>query len=478
VDVEDEMNQRKVTVVIPAYNQAEFLGKAIQSVLDQTFADFEIIVVNDASPDHTEVVVKQFDDPRLRYICHEENRGLPAARNTGMRASSGEIIALLDADDLFHPQKLQTHVTYLAQNSDIGVTYNDRFELNHSALTIRDIWCPPQRVSLRDFVLGFPFSPSDMVLRREWAFDVGLFDESYICGGEDVDFPLRLALANCRFANVGLTLNYRRYHTARRRRNLDCRIGDYRRALESAFADPRYPVDERHLRNEAFVSKYLEVAYLALVQEETELGQEFVNQVIRYDPAIIEGNPCRLVQIFMINSIRDHNLNHEVVLQGVFDRLPAKLASLSDQYHWAVARGYLTRGALSLMWDEDDKPGIELLQHAARWGAELDKPFLRFIVDRLVRYESEFGVEAARGSVRVLSRELEKLGNPSQLRWLEGCLLINRAFCDYRAGRHTSVPEKILRAVIKDPVYITNRGILKIFFQSLLSRLLPGNPDA
>jgi glycosyltransferase involved in cell wall biosynthesis len=467
------MDEPVISVVIPAYNQAEFLGEAIQSVLYQTYGHLEVLVVNDASPDRTNDVVAQFDDPRVRLLVHDENRGLPAARNTGMRAAKGEIIALLDADDLFHPEKLQCHVAFLAQHSEIGVAYNNRFELNHSALTVRDIWCPPQSVSLRDFVLGFPFSPSDMVLRREWAFDVGLFDESYKCGGEDVDFPLRLALANCRFANVGLTLNYRRYHTGRKRKALDCRIGDYRRALESAFADPQYPVELQDLRNEAFANKYLEVAYLALVQEATELGQQFVSEVVRYDPTIIAGNPCRLVQAFMKSSIRDQNLNHEVVLRSVLDRLPAELTSLSAQYNWAVAQGYLIRGILSLIWDEQDKSGIELIGQAARWGAELDKPFLRFIVDRLMRYESEFGVEAARKAVSVLSRELEKLGNPSQLRWLEGCLLINRAFRDYKDGQRVSVPRNILRAVHKDPIYLTNRGVLKIFCQSLLSGLLP-----
>jgi hypothetical protein len=145
-------------------------------------------------------------------------------------------------------------------------------------------------------------------------------------------------------------------------------------------------------------SKYLEVAYLALVQEATELGQQFVSEVVRYDPTIIAGNPCRLVQAFMKSSIRDQNLNHEVVLRSVLDRLPAELTSLSAQYNWAVAQGYLIRGILSLIWDEQDKSGIELIGQAARWGAELDKPFLRFIVDRLMRYESEFGVEAARRS--------------------------------------------------------------------------------
>ena len=91
-----------ITVVIPAYNQANYLAAAIQSVLAQSYPNWELLVVNDASPDATNQIVGQFSDPRVRLLIHEQNRGLPAARNTGMRAAQGDIIALLDADDRFH----------------------------------------------------------------------------------------------------------------------------------------------------------------------------------------------------------------------------------------------------------------------------------------------------------------------------------------------------------------------------------------
>ncbi|HRW06852.1 MAG TPA: glycosyltransferase family A protein, partial [Caldilineaceae bacterium] len=102
--------QPKVSVLIPAYKQAAYLGAAIESVLNQSYHNFELIVVSDASPDHTDEVVARYPDPRLIFIEHEENQGLPAARNTGLRAATGEIFALLDADDLFHREKLAAHV--------------------------------------------------------------------------------------------------------------------------------------------------------------------------------------------------------------------------------------------------------------------------------------------------------------------------------------------------------------------------------
>ena len=153
---ENLMGSGLVSVVIPAYKQAQYVGDAIRSVQKQTWPDFEAIVVNDASPDNTSEIVRSFTDPRVKLIIHGENRGLSAARNTGILASSGKILALLDADDMFHPEKLQMHVGFLENHSNIGVTYNARFELNHSDTTIRGIW-RGRRSTLLSWILSEAF---------------------------------------------------------------------------------------------------------------------------------------------------------------------------------------------------------------------------------------------------------------------------------------------------------------------------------
>lgn len=96
-----------VSVIIPTYNRAHLVTRAICSVLAQTFQDFEILVVDDCSTDNTENVVNSYDDPRVRFMAHEVNRGGSAARNTGIRAASGEYLAFLDSDDEWLPEKLE-----------------------------------------------------------------------------------------------------------------------------------------------------------------------------------------------------------------------------------------------------------------------------------------------------------------------------------------------------------------------------------
>ena len=112
----------KVTVIIPTCNRAHLVGRAIQSVLHQTYEDFELSVVDDASPDNTEEVVASFDDPRIRYIRHKHNEGAPAARNTGVGISRGEYIAFLDDDDTWHFEKLERQLAvFESAPCEVGV---------------------------------------------------------------------------------------------------------------------------------------------------------------------------------------------------------------------------------------------------------------------------------------------------------------------------------------------------------------------
>lgn len=112
------------TVVVPLYNTERYIAEALNSLLAQTFEDFEVVVVNDASSDNGPQIVDGFIalDPRIRMVT-QENRGLAGARNTGIREARGRYLALLDADDLFLPQKLERHFDHLEANPSVGVSY-------------------------------------------------------------------------------------------------------------------------------------------------------------------------------------------------------------------------------------------------------------------------------------------------------------------------------------------------------------------
>ncbi|OGM08897.1 hypothetical protein A2159_02760, partial [Candidatus Woesebacteria bacterium RBG_13_34_9] len=113
-----------ISVIIPTYNRALTIKRAIDSVLNQTYQDFEIIVIDDRSTDNTEEVVKIFNDEKLKYIRHEKNKGGSAARNTGIKVAKGEYIAFLDSDDEWHPEKLQKQLNLFNNlDKEFGVIY-------------------------------------------------------------------------------------------------------------------------------------------------------------------------------------------------------------------------------------------------------------------------------------------------------------------------------------------------------------------
>jgi glycosyltransferase involved in cell wall biosynthesis len=115
-----------VSVIIPTYNRAHVISRAIGSVLSQTYQDFEIIVVDDGSTDNTEDVVRSFKDTRVNYIGYKENRGANAAKNVGVRAARGDSIGVLDSDDEYLPERLEKTVHVLRDSSaDIGVVYSN-----------------------------------------------------------------------------------------------------------------------------------------------------------------------------------------------------------------------------------------------------------------------------------------------------------------------------------------------------------------
>lgn len=124
-----------ISVILPTYNREEMLPRSIDSILEQTFQDFELIVVDDASTDDTTAVIDQYDDPRIQFVSHEENRGGGAARNTGIDRAEGEYIAFLDSDDEWKPSKLQRQIERLESSSEAWIAAYCDYRVRMQGLT-------------------------------------------------------------------------------------------------------------------------------------------------------------------------------------------------------------------------------------------------------------------------------------------------------------------------------------------------------
>jgi hypothetical protein len=178
---QNSYGQVNISVVIPAFNAAEFIGETIESVLAQTYEVSEIIVVDDGSTDQTAEVASKF--PKTRVI-RRPNGGQGAARNTGIQAALSEWIAFLDHDDIWHARKTESQIPYATPG--IGVIHANRFD----PITFGSLWHRQAHIT-----------PSGAMVRKQALIDVGGFEESReVMGVEDLNLWLRIAMTDWGFA--------------------------------------------------------------------------------------------------------------------------------------------------------------------------------------------------------------------------------------------------------------------------------------
>src|SRR5215475_9891332 len=179
----------KVSVIIPTHNRAEFLQSAITSVLNQTFQDFEIIIIDDASNDHTREVIANFSDVRIKVRHNQVSKGAAGARNIAIMNSSGEYVAFLDDDDEWLPEKLQIQTCLLDNSpSEVGGVCTGYFTIEKMSGRILST----VNYAMIDLYKGNPIATSSFLLRRECFEKCGLFDESMLACS-DYDMWIRIS---------------------------------------------------------------------------------------------------------------------------------------------------------------------------------------------------------------------------------------------------------------------------------------------
>ena len=191
-----------VSVVIATHNRPGLLAGAVRSVLEQTYRNLELIVVDDASSAETAEMMGRFRDARIRYLRHAEVRGGSAARNTGIANARGCFIAFLDDDDEWLPQKLACQMERFRENPQAGAVYTGFIWMEHQQRRIVDVQIPKKRGYLfDDLMVGNVIgTPSTVVIRRKCFDGVGFFDEALL-SSEDIDMWRRLS-GSCYFDYV------------------------------------------------------------------------------------------------------------------------------------------------------------------------------------------------------------------------------------------------------------------------------------
>jgi len=276
----------KVSVIIPAYNAMNFLPITLESVFNQSFTDYEVIIVNDGSADGIEEWADNIHDSRVRLFS-QVNQGSSVARNTGLANAEGEYIAFLDADDLWDCTKLEKQVYVLEKNPEVGLVYTWVGSANPQGETQGKV----RRHSVEGNVWkvliqhNFVECGSNAMVRRICFETVGQFDPS-LPYGQDWDMWLRIA-ACYPFKVIKEPLIFYRIHPKNKSRNWKLMEQSYNRIFEKVFA--LAPQHLQHLKSRSYGIAYLRIAWKSLQNSGGEYEQAlyFQKQAIVYCPSLI-----------------------------------------------------------------------------------------------------------------------------------------------------------------------------------------------
>ena len=202
-----------VSIIVPCYNQAQYLNEALESVLNQTHKIWECIIINDGSPDNTADIAAEWIKKDSRFIYfYKENGGLSSARNLGLDVAKGDYIQFLDCDDLLEDKKLEVQINHLENNIDVGISVSGYryFEndkniqriLGRNNFLHEVVFCRNDSEIKEVFDLCNPMVISAPLFRKKIIEVVGNFDEG-LSGLEDWDFNFRCALHNFSFEHIG-----------------------------------------------------------------------------------------------------------------------------------------------------------------------------------------------------------------------------------------------------------------------------------
>ncbi len=286
-----------ISVIMPAHNAARFIGEAIQSVLMQTYGNWELIIIDDASSDGTQGIVEAFPDERIRFQ-RVERIGSPAGvRNVGLRLAQGDFIAFLDADDRYFSDTLETLWQQLMEHPEKTAVYGFSHTMDEQGRYIPgdghlqktpdgEYKLDVAYVHTWQFILAGYIScllPA-LMLRRDTLERVGLFNED-LCGPEDYEFYIRLFLDNLDgvMALPKKVYQYRVYPTSLTKdpKQFDRLLQSGLKIMNWIYAEPALPKEAFQHRSKAFVRCYHHFARERLLHQQSALARHIVYKALR-----------------------------------------------------------------------------------------------------------------------------------------------------------------------------------------------------
>lgn len=369
-----------VSVVIPSFNCGPFIREAVESVLNQTLPPLEVIIIDDGSTDDTAVRLHAYQD-RIRYV-RQERQGVSTARNHGLRLARGELIAFLDADDLFLPNKLEGQVALLRQHPRAGFIHSGWLLVDAEGRRIREVtpWVCAPKLDLKTWLMWKPAFLGAILFRRTMLERVGGFDLS-LRHAEDVDLLLRLASLGCQ----GIWLKHAT--VAYRRHDHNTTHLHVRQAqgillvLDRFFAQPGLPRRIRRLNHDVRYYTLLWVAWQFLSEGLLPHGIEALRSSLEHTTA-----PMERVILDWQGQLAKWLLEHDRSLGEVKAFWPYfKVASALDDQAWEGIEGRL-HWAISVWWPSVIGSRLQPAPSAPAFRGSVSEEVIELILNSLRLY--------------------------------------------------------------------------------------------
>jgi len=297
--------QPRVSVVMPIYGVERFVAEAVDSVLAQSYADFEFIIVDDVSPDRSREICEQYTDERIRIVIHETNRGLAGARNTGIRHARGEYIALLDSDDRWDPDKLMLHVEHLNSTPTVGVSFSRSVFMNEDGEIMNTYQMPKLTgITAEHLLCRNPIGNGSAPVIRRSVFDDICFKENLygetenfyfddrFRQSEDIECWIRIAsLTNWSIEGLSEPLTHYRLNSGSLSANVPKQLATWEAVIDKAREHSPELVERAGGLARAYQLRYLSRQAIRL--QDGKMALSLITQAIKQDPSIILREPSR-----------------------------------------------------------------------------------------------------------------------------------------------------------------------------------------
>ena len=308
----------KISIIIPTYNYAQYICEAIESVLNQTYKDFEIIVVDDGSTDNTKEVIKPYLN-KIKYI-YQQNSGPSAARNRGIKEAKGEYIAFLDADDIWLAQKLELQIKFMEKEKEVGLIFSDMILFNEKGiiknsflkeklffnkLSIKPLSSTEKVIydNVFNALLQENFIPTNTVIVKKECFNkVGFFDET-LFSVEDRDMWLRIGLFyDIGFINFPLVLT--RFHETNISANQELALKSRLKVMKKFLNYSNLPIKSKKIIKQTINKIYFDLGYLYFTYEKFPLSRIYFRKFLKENPFIFKPWIYILLSVLPTSDIR------------------------------------------------------------------------------------------------------------------------------------------------------------------------------